>query len=320
LYYFYTADDVERIELNGQSENFDVYCSLRDTEYTDSMLVWLERTLEFYKTAYEMEFNNRFNMVVLYDEQTGMDLTGYDFFNGGSGGLNISPHNFYDGIEGYPWLLAHEFGHVFNDYMYYDFPFGFYHEGMANFSGYKQYGVDWMESRWMINEVFNQYMNNHGRYPTLDEFVENPENNIDPYFFGLQFIRYLASFNSLVSIKEFFSSGMDFGVFDKTKSEIEEGYIEFLKALENDTHKNIYDASLFDVLYDLQEDKILIKSISGQEKINRIKIFDLIGRKLFDKKINNINIEINLNDFASHQVLILKINTNKGVYTEKIIK
>jgi len=233
LKYFYKANDVERIELNGQSENFDIYCSSRDTMYVDSMLVWLERTRDFYKTSYEMEFNNRFNMCVLYDEQTGMDITGYDNFNGGSGGLNISPHNFYDGIEGYPWLLAHEFGHVFNDYMYYDFPFGFYHEGMANFSGYKLYNADWMESKYKIKNVFDYYQNTYSRYPALEEFETNPEYRIDPYFFGLQFIRYLESIGTLINIREFFNAGIDFTVYGKTRDEIHEGYINYLLKLLN---------------------------------------------------------------------------------------
>jgi len=236
LTYFYDTTDVVQIKKYDESQNFDIYCSSRDTAFTDSMKIWLERTRQFYVDSFQMEINIRYPLIVLYDEQTGMDLTGYDNFNGGAGSLNISPHNFYDGIEGYPWLLAHEFGHVFNNLMHNDFPYGFFHEGMANFSGYIQYGDDWASSIWKIEAVFNYFNDNFNREPYLIEFIENPYmnesgGNIDPYFFGFEFIRYLNFENSLLTIRAFFNSGLDFSVFNQSYEVIEIGYKNYLKQL-----------------------------------------------------------------------------------------
>ena len=240
LYYFYTTnDDAIQIKKYDQSENFDIYCSSRDTMYTDSMKVWLERTREFYVDSFQMEINIRYPLFVMYDEQTAMDITGLGGFSGGMGGFNLSPHSFPDIRNyGYGWLLAHEFGHVFNSLMYYDFPVGFYHEGMANFSGYMQYKYAiWDMNRHFTEDVYYYYLKNLNREPTLDDFINNPYleqgGDIDAYYFGLEFIRYLYETEGLLKIKEFFNKGMDFSVFNQTYEEIEAAYIKRLKLNDN---------------------------------------------------------------------------------------
>lgn len=238
LTYFYDTTDVVRIQKYATSENFDVYCSSRDTAHIDSFLVWLNRTRQFYTDAYQMEINRKYNLVIYYDEKTGMDMTGYDNWNGGAGGLNISPDNYPDYRGGgYKWLLAHEFGHVFNSLIYPEMPFGFYHEGMANFSGFMQYNTDWVESRVRIESVLYYFLKNFNREPTLNEFISNPYEqdggNIDPYYFGLEFIRYLYEEEGLLKIKEFFRNELDFSVFSKSYNEIENEYIKRLKWYQN---------------------------------------------------------------------------------------
>jgi hypothetical protein len=266
-----------------------------------------------------MEFNNRFNIVVLYDEKTGMDLTGYDGFNGGAGSLNISPDNNPEGIEGYPWLLAHEFGHVFNDYMYYDFPFGFYHEGMANFSGFKLYGVDWMESKWQIDYVFNYYQNIYSRYPTLEEFETDPDLMIDPYFFGLQFIRYLESFSTLIEIREFFNAGLDFSVFGKTRDDIETGYINYLLALNGSGIDAIYEAP-YSFTVDPLGNTITFEPLNGGEQVISVALFDLNGRKLYDETVAGKSaFSIKLPGHHIAQMYLLKILSDKKIYVEKMV-
>ncbi len=240
FYYFYTAPDDIQIQNYDSSENFDIYCSSRDTMFIDSMKVWLERTRQFYVDSFQMEINVRYPLLVMYDEKTGMDLTGYEDFNGGSGSICISPINFWGSIDdGYDWLLYHEFGHIFNSLMYNKFPSGFYHEGMANFSGYKCAGIgEHLDDRWKIDYVFNYYQNKYHREPTLEEFITNPdagetglEYGIDCYFFGFEFIRFLQKNEGYLKIKEFFNKGLDFDVFHLTYDEIETGYINYLKYL-----------------------------------------------------------------------------------------
>jgi hypothetical protein len=230
LTYFYDTTNVVQIKKYDESENFDIFCSSRDTMFIDSVKVWLEKTRQYYIDSYQMEINHRSHICILYDFQTTVDLTWYGGFAGGGGALNISPHNFYDGIGGYPYLLAHEFGHVFNDFMYYDFPTGFYHEGMANFSAYMQYGATWDNGIPRIERVLYFMHQKFGREPLLEEFINDPYRqeeggDIDPYYFGLEFIRYLYENFGTLKIKEFFSKGLDFSVFDRSYQEIEKGYL-----------------------------------------------------------------------------------------------
>jgi len=239
-YYFYTAPDDIRIMKYDESENFDIYCSSRDTMYIDSFKVWLEQTRQIYIDSFQMEINVRYPLLVMYNEQTGMDLSGYDDFNGGSASLNISPHNFWSGLEGYNWLLAHEFGHVFNSRMYAKMPSGFYHEGMANLSGYYMDGGAHRDDRWKIDYVFNYFKNNYNREPTLEEIITNYdagkpglEYGIDCYFYGFEFFRYLVKAEGFVKIREFFNNEIDWSVFNQSYEQIEQGYIEYLMYLKD---------------------------------------------------------------------------------------
>jgi|GEM_PF-2044259 len=254
LTHFYDTTDAVQIKLYHTCENFDVYCSSRDTMYTEIISDWMERTLLYYKDSFEMEFNTRFHICIYYDEQTGIEMTGFDNFNGGAGALNISPHNFYDGIKGYPFLIAHEFGHVFNDFMYHEFPFGFYHEGMANFSAFNVFGSDWSDGKWKIDYVFDYYQNNYSREPTLDDFINNPDADdpdfygIDPYFFGFEFIRYIYGEYGIIKLKEFFNGGLNYNIFDKSYAEIETGYINYLKNINNNTDPTLDVNNLLTVI------------------------------------------------------------------------
>ena len=239
LIHFYDTTDIARIKKYASNENFDIYCSARDTMFIDSFFVWLERPRQFYIDSFQIEVNRKFNLIIYFDEKTGMDMTGYDNWNGGAGGMNISPHNFGFGIyDRYNGLLAHEFGHVYNSVISPEMPFGFYHEGMAELSNLIQTGDEHLDSYWEINYVFDYYLNKHGREPTLEEIINNPhegqpglEYGIDCYFFGFAFMCFLRNTEGLLKMKEFFTSGLDFNVFEMSYAEIEQGYIDYLKYL-----------------------------------------------------------------------------------------
>jgi hypothetical protein len=239
LTFFYDTTAEVQIKKYAESEHFDLYCSARDTMYIDSMKIWLERTRQFYVDSFQMEIDVRYPLIVIYDQESTAKLTSYGGFNGGGGSLNISPDNFWGGFyDGYDWLLAHEFGHVFNDLMYDEFPFGFYHEGMANFSGYNVSGGEHKDDYWKIEYVFNYYQQKYGREPTLQEFINNPDGDdedfygIDCYFFGFEFIRFINENEGYLKLREFFNKGLDFNVFSMSYVEIESGYIAFLKELQ----------------------------------------------------------------------------------------
>ncbi len=237
LTHFYDTTDVVQIKNYASDEYFDIYCSSRDTMYIDSLFMWLNNTREFYVDSFQTPCANRYPLVIIYDQPTATDLTGQDRESGfgGSGALNISPNEW--GVEDYDWLLAHEYGHVYNSAMSNFFPTGFFQEGMANFSGYNVTGADWSGSRPNIEHVLYYYSQKYNREPTLDEFITDPHRSepdfggIDPYFFGFEFIRYLHQKNSLPIIRDFFVSNLDFTVFSESKSEIEKGYINYLKSL-----------------------------------------------------------------------------------------
>ena len=239
LYYFYTIpDNTEQIKKYDECEHFDFYCSPQDIMFIDSMKVWLNQTHNYYVDSFEIELNIQVPIVIL-DQKAGSELTGSPDFNGGSGNINISPRDFFGGFESYNWLLGHEVGHVFNDFMcfaepYYSMPFGFYHEGMANFSGYNIAGGEHRDDRWKITAVFDFYQQEYSREPTLEEFINDPDKRIDCYFFGFEFIRYLRKNEGYLKIKEFFVDKMDFSVFNESYDELEQGYIEYLKYLQSE--------------------------------------------------------------------------------------
>jgi len=72
----------------------------------------------------------------------------------------------------------------------------------------------------------------------LEEFINNPhagqpglEYGIDCYFFGFEFMRFLSNNEGFPKMKAFYSSGLDFDVFEMSYAEIEQGYIDYLKYL-----------------------------------------------------------------------------------------
>lgn len=287
LTYFYDTTDNVQIKKYDASENFDIYCSSRDTMFIDSMKVWLEKTRMFYVDSFQMEINVRYPLLIMYDEQTGIDLTGYDNFNGGSASLNISPHNFWGGIEGYNWLLAHEFGHIFNSLMYSDFPSGFYHEGMANFSGYNMDGMEHLDDLWKIQYVFDYYQNTYSRDPTLNEIIYNPdagqpglEYGIDCYFFGFEFMRFLKKTEGYLKMKEFFNAGLDFTVFNMSYEEIEIGYINYLKAINPNAVNQTYFNNEFKVYPNPLTDASIISFKTKSDGNVTLSVCNLKGQKI----------------------------------------
>ena len=81
---------------------------------------------------------------------------------------------------------------------------------------------------------------------------------------------------------------------------------------------NDFDAKGNTVLISIKNQKIQINSIT--ETIDKVTIFDLLGRQIYQKnKVNNN--ELLLSDFvSSHQTLIVKTTLQNGkVVTEKIV-
>lgn len=327
LSHFYDTTNVVQIKKYGESPYFDIYCSSRDTMYIDSIEVWLERTRQFYVDSFQMQINNRNHIVVCHDFETTADLTPWGGFNGGCGQLNISPQNYYDGIKGYPWLLAHEFGHVFNDLMYYDFPIGFFHEGMANFSGYKQCGEDWSSSRRKINTVFNFYLEKYGREPKLEEFINDPDadepdfEGINPYFFGFEFIRYLTFKNSLVEIKKFFSNGLDYSQLNESYEEIESGYKTYLKSMVG-LETNVEELKEAPYLISIDQNSIRIKNNKAGNQNISLQIFNLSGQQILNGSFQLLQGESHslvLNLSRTKELLLVKLYDGEKSYSKKIL-
>jgi len=58
-------------------------------------------------------------------------------------------------------------------------------------------------------------------------------------------------------------------------------------------------------------------SISGNEAVNEIEIYDLIGKRVLHKK--NITNDINIENLPNG-IYVAKIKTDKGVFSTKLIK
>lgn len=234
---FYQNEESERMRLQLSTDNFDIYCIDKDVQYIDDMAISLENQCTNNQVNYEMTFNHRFTILILPYTETWDALTHWGPQNGASamGNENIFISSFdfcyendYDlYLNG---LIPHEFAHNTHGSMYWDIPMGFYPEGMASIIPGDPLDPNTNNDEWRIIELFNLYMSTYGRLPTFDEFVYNPNYDIDPYFFGYAFCSFIHDFyGGRMALKTFFNAGMDFGSLNTTEESIEYYYIKYLE-------------------------------------------------------------------------------------------
>ncbi|MFK5857124.1 MAG: PKD domain-containing protein [Bacteroidota bacterium] len=234
---YYQNEESERMRLQLITDNFDFYCIDKDVQYLVDMANSLENQCANNQINYEMNFNHRFTISILPYTETWDALTHWGPANGASAYGNenffISSFDFcYDSdFDSYlNSLIPHEYGHITHSHMYWDIPSGFYPEGMGSFIPGEPLDPNTNNDEWRINQVFNLYMSTYGRLPTFDEFVENPNNDIDPYFFGWAFCSFIHDYyGGRLSLKTFFNAGMDFESLNTTEESIEYYYIKYLE-------------------------------------------------------------------------------------------
>lgn len=240
--YYYLNEEDKRMMLRRQTEHFDIYCTAQDLVYLDSIECKLEEKLAYYTDSFDMEIGNRFNCVIFPDEETGMACMGYgDHYNGGSGcggdKLDIlSPVYFSGGLdEAMLSLIPHEFFHVFHNHMSPDPSLigGFHAEGMAEFMTYGDTTPQYLRDRaWGIRDAFSTFETKYGREPKLADFMADVDGNLSVYWFGQAFWYYMHENHAdYTTIRNFFYAGCDWGVFDVSYEEIDNGYINFLKEI-----------------------------------------------------------------------------------------
>lgn len=234
---FYQNSEDQRMKLRLTTENFDIYCIDKDVQYIVDMANSLENQCTNNQANYEMTFNHRFNIIIIPYTETWGELTNWGTQNGASAMVNenifISSFDFcyendYDLYLNS--LIPHEYAHLTHSSMYWEIPMGFYPEGMASIIPGDPLDPNTNNDEWRINELFTLYMNTYGRLPTFDEFVYNPNNDIDPYFFGYAFCSFIHDYyGGRMALKTFFNAGMDFGSLNTTEESIEYYYIKYLE-------------------------------------------------------------------------------------------
>lgn len=239
--YYHENSDAARMKLSKTSNNFDIYCTQQDEQFLDTIVARLEEKLAHYRNCYEMEINNRFNIVIFPNEAAGMACMGYDdHYNGGSGcggdKLDIlSPINFGGGItEALYSLIPHEFFHVFHNHMVKAGTlYGFHPEGMAEFMTYGTTTPEYLQNRkWYIENAMKTFNQNHGRDPNLADFMADADGTLSVYTFGQAFWYYMHQNHAdYTKIKQFFNDGQDWNVFEATYEEIEQGYLNYLSSI-----------------------------------------------------------------------------------------
>lgn len=234
---YYQNVESERMRLQLSTDNFDIYCIDKDVQYIDDMANSLENQCTNNQANFDMTFNHRFSISILPYTETWDALTHWGPQNGASamGNENILISSFDFCYENdydlyLNSLIPHEYAHLTHSSMYWEIPMGFYPEGMASIIPGDPLDPNTNNDEWRIIELFNLYMSTYGRLPTFDEFVENPNNDIDPYFFGYAFCSFIHDYyGGRLALKSFFNAGMDFESLNTTEESVEYYYIKYLE-------------------------------------------------------------------------------------------
>ncbi|MBN2806688.1 MAG: T9SS type A sorting domain-containing protein, partial [Prolixibacteraceae bacterium] len=252
VHYFYVNADEERYRCINTSEHFNLYTFPADSVYSQEILDSLEGSFSRYTALYELQINHQWSVVLHSKKSVALDF-GYSENTAGSafGGSAFSvlliernPGIFFDD-DGKMGIINHEFFHtIANHFNIFN---GFYNEGLTTVMSGRPFTEDKLSiHKAIIQNVFDFYEVNYGRYPTMDEFVYDPHRDIDgfkgfdPYVFGSAFFYYIFESYNYLDVKKFILGEGDIegdyeGAFHKTKEEIEAGYIAYLENIINPT-------------------------------------------------------------------------------------
>ena len=345
---YYQKDEPERIKLQLSTTNFDIYGADQEIPYLNSIANRLEEKLVYYETAYDMDVENRFNVVIFPDEPTGMECMGYgDHYNGGSGcggdKLDIlSPIHFGGGIdEAMLSLIPHEFFHVFHNHMSPspDQIVGFHAEGMAELMAYEENCEEYLSNRdWYIKDALNKFQAQYSREPKLEDIMPDKDGYMSVYTFGQAFWYYMHTHHAdYPTIRDFFSRGLDWTVFDASYEEINAGYINYLKQLAGLTNIEVQSSELpsefklaqnypnpfnpaTTIEYSIPAE---VKSQISKVKNISLKVFDILGRVVAtivneNQLPGNYNVTWNAKSQPSG-IYFYKLSSDNFVQTRKMI-
>jgi hypothetical protein len=250
--YFYVNADEERYRCINSSEHFNLYTFPSDSVYSQEILDSLEVSFSRYTAQYELEINHQWSVVLHNNKSVAFDFgysenSGGSAFSGSAFSVLLIERNsgiFFDD-EGKMGIINHELFHtIANHFNIFN---GFYNEGLTTVMSGAPI------EKWELSihvqhfiTAFDYYKNKFGRYPTMDEFVNDPHRDIDgfkgfdPYVFGSAFFYYIFESYNYLDVKKFILGEGDIegdfeGGFHKTKEEIEAGYIAYLENIINPT-------------------------------------------------------------------------------------
>ena len=298
LKYYYTEPENKRIKLLISTTDFDFYGAISDSSHFSEIVSYFENAYSFYIEKYKYKPEHRFNVVIVPTETIGMQLLNYDdYFNGGVGCggdlvIELSPNYNYDAqiyysnYFGYDGMSAHEFFHVFYNHFMWNIPGGFWAEGTADFSA--RHALGWeipAHSLWEIDWMFKDYAKEYNVVVNLAHISTNPYLKLDIYFLGDMFFEYIFKYHGgYEKIREFFNAGMDYSVFNATYSEIDDGYINYLKGLVNSSTLVKHTTASDNMLKVCPNPLTDISTITFTNILTcdaTLEIYDLKGQKLF---------------------------------------
>lgn len=260
-HYYLETNEEKRMSLRFSSLKFDFYTVPSDTVYLKAMAQRLEELFVHYTTeTFQINIENRFNVVIYPDKNTGEDIHGNYSMGITMGGDNfniISPSLSENPIQAATGgLIGHEFWHVVHYHLrpYNGYPGGYFiMEGMADYMPSGTIDMRRIDDLWKIESLFYDYNAVHGGEPTLEYIMNNPQ-IVEPYLFGqLFFNNLIPKIASYEELKNFFITRCDWSVFNHSYTEIEKSYIQYLKSLINavpqDTIVNLPFNENFDDFY-----------------------------------------------------------------------
>lgn len=235
LKYYYENEDPNRIKLMKQTSNFDVYSTQEENSYLDAVIDHLENKLSRYTSVFEFPILHKINVVIYPDRETAADcivvMDSYSFGSGWSGDKLdfISPR-----IDFSETTIFHELFHVFHfnlvEHLFW-VP-SFHSEGLAEVLTYEGVNDAYIQGNaWYYKEGLERFNTEKGHYPNLAEIIDSYE-YMSVYSYGQAFWHWMkTNHTDYPTIKEFFTGGLDWNVFDISYEDIDLGFTNYLNSI-----------------------------------------------------------------------------------------
>jgi hypothetical protein len=332
LEYYYNQPEDQRIKLQKQTGHFSIYSADQDIPYLDAIAVKLEEKLARYVDAFAYPVPHGFNCVIYPNSETADKCLIYsDGYNGGSGWSGdkldiLSPIHFSGGLtEALHSLIPHEFFHVFHFNMVihlFNIP-SFHSEGMAEVMAYEEENDSYL-ARYAgyFRQGLTRFFNENHRYPTLSDVMADRDGYMSVYTYGQAFWHYMhRNHAGYETIRDFFTTGLDWNVFPVSWQEISDGYINYLKTLAG--LNGIFDnAEYQEPVFSFHGNELQIRN-GNFTGTSSLEIYKLSGQKVMRTNLvcePGIPLSISVPDLPAKTIYLIRIRAGRQVMAQKIFK